>query len=304
MLKVAVIGECMVELSKQANGQYKMGFGGDTLNTAIYLTRCGGHADYFTVLSDDIYSQQMLSQWQQEGVGTEQVKINDNKLPGLYVINNDEHGERYFNYWRENSAARTLLSDYPEVLDSLIHYDVIFLSGITLSLYSNEDLVTLFAFLNQYRKAGGIVAFDNNYRPNNWPDFSHSVSIFNKMRSLTDIGLISFDDECLMYGEHSIDDCIQRWSQAGVNEVVVKNGHNGCHVYIDNQRYFYPLDAVLSPIDTTAAGDSFNGAYLAAKSKNKSLSQSIVDAQSCASTVIMYKGAVIDKSISLLKEAI
>lgn len=293
----------MIELSKTSDNQYNMGFGGDTLNTAIYLTRCGGHADYFTVLGNDVYSQQMIAQWKAEGVGTNEVKLNNKKLPGLYIINNDEKGERYFNYWRTNSAARTLFSDFPDVFKSLQNYDVIFLSGISLSLYSENDLSTLFSFLATFRNTGGLVAFDNNYRPQGWSNTSYTQSVFAQMIALTDLALISFDDELALYGYHTVEECVSRYSDRNVSEVVIKNGHHGCHVFTEQQLHFYALTKVLAPVDTTAAGDSFNGAYLAAKAKGKSLEQCIRDAQSCAGTVIMHKGAIIDRAIPLLEDA-
>lgn len=299
-MKVAVLGECMIELSQQSDDQYKIGFGGDTLNTAIYLCRCNGEADYFSVLGDDPYSQNMLDAWRSEGVGINHVRIKNSKLPGLYIINNDENGERYFNYWRQNSPARTMLSDYPVILDEIKSYEMIFLSGITLSLYPQDDLVALFNCLSQYRKEGGIVIFDNNYRINNWMSTHNAIEVFTKMMSLTDIALLSFDDEKALYGTHSIEDCITRWVDSGTSEVVVKNGHHGCHFYKDKACTFYPLETVLTPVDTTAAGDSFNGAYIAAKLQGLNNEACIKAGQQCASTVIMHKGAIINRDICLL----
>ncbi|MFC1518586.1 sugar kinase [Pseudomonadota bacterium] len=301
-MKIAIIGECMVELTKQSDNQYTMNFGGDTLNTAIYLSRCGGHADYFTALGDDIYSHQMLSQWQSEGVGTSHVKTHQNKLPGLYIIQNDQHGERFFNYWRDNSAAKTLLADFPEVFAELREYKMIFLSGITLSLYSEDDLTALFSFLKQYRQTGGIVVFDNNYRARNWLSLEQALTVFTSMMQLTDIALLSFDDESSLYGPHTIEQCLARWQGAGVKEIIIKNGAEGCHVFAKQQRHYFELENVVSPIDTTAAGDSFNGAYLASKTQNKPLEVCVANAQACAATVIMYQGAIIDRAIPLLKE--
>lgn len=303
-MKVAVLGECMVELSQQAADQFKIGFGGDTLNTAIYLCRCHGNADYFTALGNDHYSKAMLEAWQEEGIGIEHVRIKNGQLPGLYIINNDDNGERYFHYWRQNAPARTLLTDFPEVLNEIKQYDMVFLSGITLSLYPQDDLIALFNCLSQYRKNGGLVVFDNNYRARNWMDVSTAIQVFTKMMSLTDIALISFDDEKTLYGDHTAEECIDRWADAGVGEIVVKNGHHGCHLYKDNQRLFYPLKLVLTPVDTTAAGDSFNGAYLAAKLQGKSVQACIKAGQQCASTVIMHKGAIINRSIPLMGEGV
>ena len=289
----------MVEFSQQTSNQYKLGFGGDTLNTAIYLARCGGETDYFTVLGNDPYSQDMKTAWEIEGVGIDHVKCTDNKMPGLYVIKNDNSGERYFHYWRDNSPARRLLSEFPEVFTSLSNYQMIFLSGITLSLYSGEDLATLFSFLSNYRKAGGKVVFDNNYRQRNWQSSAKAIQVFLQMMSHVDIALLSFDDEITLYGEHSIDECMQRWREAGVSEIVIKNGQNGCSVYQNNSASIVPLDEICKPIDTTAAGDSFNGAYLAAKLRNEPIIECVKAGQACASVVIMHKGAIIDRDISL-----
>ena len=78
MSKVACIGECMIEL-KQAQGTeaglFSRGFGGDTLNTAVYLARLGAAADYITALGDDSLSDEMIGGWTAEGVGTTRVLV-------------------------------------------------------------------------------------------------------------------------------------------------------------------------------------------------------------------------------------
>ncbi len=94
------------------------------------------------------------------------------KLPGLYVIETNAGGERRFYYWRENSAARVQL-DLPQtsaILDTLSDYDLIYLSGITLSLYDAVGRGRLMGALDRARKAGRRVAFDTSFRPRNWPD--------------------------------------------------------------------------------------------------------------------------------------
>ena len=53
MTKVACIGECMIELKQADGGLFSRGYGGDTLNTAVYLARLGVGVDYITALGDD-----------------------------------------------------------------------------------------------------------------------------------------------------------------------------------------------------------------------------------------------------------
>ncbi len=73
---VAIIGECMVELKKVA-GAVAQGFGGDTLNTAVYLSRLTHHqiitTSYVTGLGKDPFSKEMITAWKNEGLNTEVV---------------------------------------------------------------------------------------------------------------------------------------------------------------------------------------------------------------------------------------
>ena len=147
MTRVACIGECMIELKQAGNGLFSRGYGGDTLNTAVYLARLGAGTDYITALGDDTLSDEMIAGWAAEGVGTSRVLRLPGKLPGLYMIQTDDKGERRFFHWRESAAARSLM-DLPEtadILNSLASYDIVYLSAITLSLYNDAGRARLFA---------------------------------------------------------------------------------------------------------------------------------------------------------------
>src|ERR1700712_1615310 len=161
MTRVACIGECMIELKQAEGGLFSRGYGGDTLNTAVYLARLGASTDYITALGDDTLSDEMVAGWAAEGVGTSRVARLPGKLPGLYMIQTDDRGERRFFHWRESAAARSLM-DLPEtanILDSLASYDVVYLSAITLSIYSRDGRTKLIAALMQARKQGTRIVF-------------------------------------------------------------------------------------------------------------------------------------------------
>ena len=72
---IAAIGECMVELVDHGPGDgdglgqgwMRRGFGGDTLNTSVYLARLGVPVAYVTQLGDDGYSEEMLRAWHRKG---------------------------------------------------------------------------------------------------------------------------------------------------------------------------------------------------------------------------------------------
>src|ERR1700687_3389883 len=165
MTRVACIGECMVELKQAKGGLYSRGYVGDTWNTSVYLARLGVDVDYVTALGDDTLSDEMIAGWTAEGVGTKRVARLPGKLPGIYMIGTDDKGERRFFHWRESAAARALM-DLPEtegILNSLASYDIVYLSAITLSIYSENGRKRLMAALNRARLLGTRVAFDTNF---------------------------------------------------------------------------------------------------------------------------------------------
>ncbi|MGO2465143.1 MAG: sugar kinase, partial [Serratia proteamaculans] len=167
---LAVIGECMIELS-QKGADLSRGFGGDTLNTAVYIARQVAESalqvHYVTALGTDSFSQEMLQSWQQEKVHTRLIQRLENKLPGLYVIETDDTGERTFYYWRNDAAARYWLTgpQAESLCEQLAQFDYLYLSGISVAILDAASRSKLLALLRQCRANGGKVIFDNNYRP-------------------------------------------------------------------------------------------------------------------------------------------
>ena len=168
---------------------------------SVYLARLGVDVDYITALGDDSLSDEMIAGWSAEGVGTKRVLRLPGKLPGIYLIQTDASGERRFFHWRENAAARNLL-DLPEtggMLGSLASYDLVYLSAITLSIYSENGRERLFAALRRARKAGARVVFDTNFRARGWPDLDVARAVFRDAFAIADIALASSEDLLPLY---------------------------------------------------------------------------------------------------------
>jgi len=303
--KIAVIGECMLELSALAHEKTdsqrdsQLSYGGDTLNTSVYLSRLGVEVEYITALGDDSMSDWLQAQWQSEGVGTRHVQRYANSVPGLYMIELDEQGERSFLYWRKDSPA-TRLFNQAESADQLFEQIKdcawIYLSGITLALYPDEARERLFTGLQNYRKHGGKIIFDNNYRPAQWLSTSKAKTVYEKMYGLTDLALPSLEDEILVSGLGNQDDVIKRLEDFGIAEIVLKMGEKSCLVIADDVREYVNTEKV-NVVDTTSAGDSFNAGYIAARLKDHSPVQSCTTGHQLASTVIQQKGAIIPQSM-------
>ena len=295
MTTIACIGECMIELSEDAEGRSVRGFGGDTLNTAIYLARLGCHVDYITALGDDPFSDEMIEAWQAEGIGTTRVVRVAGKLPGLYAIKTDGAGERRFYYWRESAAARMLfdLPDTEALLGALASYSLVYLSGITLSLYSGEARSRLTRALAEARNNGTRIAFDTNYRTRGWPNAAAARAAFEHAFVVADIVLASVDDLAPLYA--SVDPTVIA-AHIGSPELVLKLGSPACTVRHAGKAETVAAETLAHVVDTTAAGDSFSAAYLCARLAGRNPVQSARAGHRLAGAVVGHRGAIIPET--------
>jgi 2-dehydro-3-deoxygluconokinase len=299
MIRVASIGECMIELRHRSATDLALAYGGDTLNFAVYLARLSRAAavavDYVTALGEDPYSHAMLAMWQGEGIGCELVTRLPGRLPGLYTIRTDAHGERTFTYWRSASAARDVLQGAPgaRLAERLPAYDLLYLSGITLSILDPAQRERLVAVADQVRARGGRVAFDSNFRPAGWPDRAAARAAFDAMLSRVDIALPTLDDDQALFGVADAADCARRLHGLGVPEVAVKLGRNGCWLSSGGQGARVPAEPVARVVDSTAAGDSFNAGYLAARLAGAEPEAGARLGNRLAARVIAHPGAII-----------
>jgi 2-dehydro-3-deoxygluconokinase len=290
---VAAIGECMIELRQDKAGKFSRSFGGDSLNTAIYLSRLGVDTAYITALGDDPFSGEMVAAWEAESVDTSFVQRKYGRLPGLYMVQTDTRGERRFTYWRSASPARDIFAVDDHVLqESLLQFDWIYFTGISLSLYGPEGRARLFDYLQRANDAGAWIVFDTNFRRVGWPDMHEADAAFRKAIDMADILFASHDDMSGVFGQSGV----ALFDNAKCVEKVLKLPDASCRlVYHDKEEIVAPLP-VKQVVDTTAAGDSFAAAYLAARIAKKSPLMAAADGHRLANKVIQFPGAIIPRS--------
>jgi 2-dehydro-3-deoxygluconokinase len=301
--RVVCVGEVMVELARGADGRFGLAYGGDTFNTAVYLARADVPVAYATALGDDAYSDGIAALAAAEGVGTDLIMRVPGRMPGLYVIETDPGGERRFYYWRETSPARDLfeLPQWEGIADGLLTAGLIYFSGVTLSLYSNNGLGRLLAVVEMARKNGAKIAFDGNFRPRGWKgDVNRTRTVFVEALKRVDIALPTFEDEALLWGDASPEATVERLQAFGIGEIAVKNGPNSALVATAGGREQVPVPQIVEPIDTTAAGDSFNAAYLAARLAGEAPAPAAATAHLLASEVIRHRGAIVPRAAAAM----
>ncbi|PWK64068.1 sugar kinase [Aminobacter sp. AP02] len=293
--RVLSIGECMVELRQAEGGLLRQGFAGDSFNTAYYVRAFLPElqpVDYFTAVGTDTISDEMLAFVEGTGIGTSFVRRVPGRSPGLYMIHLKD-GERSFSYWRSASAARLLADDGDALRKAIDPSEVIFFSGITLAILAPEAVATLLAEIGRAKAAGKLVAFDPNIRPRLWDDAETMRRTITAGAAAATVVMPSFEDEATYFDDASIEATIARYRALGIDKLVVKNGAEGITLSVGGNETFVASVAASKVVDTTGAGDSFNGAFLARYIETGDHVGAAEFAARVAATVIVHHGALL-----------
>lgn len=299
---IACIGECMVEMCKKSDVQYEMAFAGDTANTAIYLSRLlnSSHSsvDYVTALGNDPYSTQIYNFLNSENVCTNQIRRLDGEMPGIYFIETDNEGERSFYYYRSAAAAKKMFEGNSGeiLLSNLSNYEWLYLSGISLSILDTNSLSKLIMALKKARDKGTKIVFDGNFRPAGWDSVKVAHRVFSQLLSVSYVALMTFADEKAVFGDTSPKTTVDRLRSHGVEEGAIKLGDKGCLVFDHLGEEFLPISSKITmPVDTTAAGDSFNAGFLFSRMTGASIVEAGQYGNKLAGKVIQFQGAIVPK---------
>jgi len=297
--RFVAIGECMIEMSGGNDRQYRLGYAGDTLNTSWYMRALlpkDWSVDYATALGDDLYSQEMRSFFDAAGIGTSHIQEIKGRRPGLYMIH-QAGGDRHFTYWRGQSAAK-LLADDTEALDAALKdADLVYFSGITLAILAPRARGRLMKAIVKARNAGARIAFDPNLRPALWTSPDIMASTLTAAATISDIVLPTHSDEAALFKDASTDATADRYLDLGVEEVAVKNGAEPAVIATRNGRDTVASKKARNVVDTTGAGDSFNGGYLSSRIAGATPAEAAARAHEVAGVVIGHPGALVDPKL-------
>src|SRR6201993_2753917 len=296
---VICIGEALIEFTRGVDGGFAAACAGDSFNTAVYLARAGLRAGFATAVGDDPYSDSIVALALAEGLGANLILRAPGRLPALSLVERGRSGERVSRVWADGAPARELfeLPDWMRIAQSLVSAQLIYFSGITLSLYSNNGLGRLFAALEVARQRGAKVAFDGNFRPSGWKgNLARTRTVFMEALKRVDIALPTFDDEAVLWGDPSPESTVARLQAFGVGEIVVKNGPSSALVAASGVLQFVPVPEILAPVDPTAVGDGFNAGYLAARLSGSEPPQAVSAAHRLAGTIISHPGALLPRA--------
>jgi len=254
---ILCLGEPMLEFNQQPDGNYLPGHGGDTSNCAIAAARQGASVGYVTHIGADTFGNSFMELWQNEGVDTSTVRQVSDAHTGVYFVTHGANGHE-FSYFRAGSASSRMGPDDLPV-DSLRSAKVLHISGISQAI-SDVAADAVFHAIQIVKDAGGLVSYDTNLRLKLWP-IERARAVTHAAMARCDIALPGLDDAEKLTGLSNADEIADFYLKLGANTVALTLGAEGTLVATPDKRLRVQGRRV-EAVDATAAGDTFDGAFL------------------------------------------
>jgi 2-dehydro-3-deoxygluconokinase len=257
------MGEPMLEFnqlppSEDRRRLYLEGHGGDTSNAAVAASREGARVGYITALGRDFAGDSFMALWAAEGVDASTVRRSERHHTGVYFVFHGPRGHEFL-YYRQNSAAAAYtVADLPR--EALAAARMLYVSGVSQGISTNAaDAV--FAAIEIVKRAGGMVAYDTNYRARLWPP-ARAAAVMNAAIRQADYVFPGVEDAAAMLGLTEPDAILDFYLSLGPKAVVLKMGEAGAYLATPSARVRPPAHRV-EVVDATGAGDTFCGCFVA-----------------------------------------
>jgi 2-dehydro-3-deoxygluconokinase len=289
--RLVLFGEGMVE--ERADAAFA--WGGDVVNTAVYLARQGARPELMSAMGADGGSEAIVAAWAAQGVDVAHVLRDPARTAGRYKISLGPNGERTFSYDRDRSAARSFFehAEADAMLEWAAGADILYLTGITLQIFGPAARGRIGELARRVKARGGEVAFDPNYRPAGWPSPAAAWAAIEALGPSITLAMPSSDDHAALNGPATPAEIAAAWMALGAREVVVKLGPDGAYAANADQAVAVPAARPERIVDTTAAGDSFNAGYIAARLIERgSMEAAARRGAALAAEVIAWPGAI------------
>jgi 2-dehydro-3-deoxygluconokinase len=291
----------MIELRAVGADTFARSYAGDAYNTAVYLKRSlpDAQVQFLTAIGDDAMTHAMQQRWRVHEIDEALAFPVAGGSAGLYLIETDASGERSFQYWRNDSAAKRWLAQLQERGESVLWgADMVYYSGITLAILDPDERAAALELLARAGPHVGRIAFDPNVRLRLWQSPQVAAKTLLAAIAACDIALPSSEDLAWLLRTTEPERQMDRLLEIGISEVALTLGAEGCAIAAGELRVQLSGQRFGSAIDTSGAGDAFNGVYLANRLKGRSPEQAGEAALRVASRVVTHAGAIVPESVS------
>jgi 2-dehydro-3-deoxygluconokinase len=294
-IKICAIGECMMELTNAKMELYSQSIAGDTLNFASYLDKKIFDTSYFTAVGTSDVSKRVIIFLQKQKIKTNLVSRISSHEIGLYLIENSKVGEKIFYYWRDNSAAKFFFNNQniKQCQNQLKKFQYVYFSGITLSLFDNNNFYKFLSLIEFLKKKQIKIIFDFNIRIKRWSK-KKLFSYFSKILPFVDILFASGEDLNFLKGNASLKTFKNLIQKYNIEHGIYRNNARLNYSFYKDKRYFIKNKIKNKVVDTSGAGDGYNAAYISKFIKFNDPQMALHAASEIGAKIIMKKGAIVN----------
>lgn len=269
MKKIIVIGSSNIDMVVRTShlpapgetilgGEFFMNQGGKGANQAVAVKRLGGNLIFVAKLGNDILGQQSVDYFKKEGIDTKYITLDENSASGANMLLNEQ--------------------DVDKVVEEMCEGDIL-LMQLEIPIQTVE-----YAARKAFEKGVKVVL-------NPAPARSLPKELLRYLFMITPNRI----EAEMLTGIKIVNDAdaervAKEISAMGVQNIIVTLGSKGCLVREGDTSYC--VDAFkVEPVDTTAAGDTFNGALCVGLAEGMNLRQAAVMASKASSVAVTRMGA-------------
>ena len=290
-MKVLLVGEPMQLFMANETGELKdirsftASVAGAELNVAIGLKRLGHEVAYYTRLGTDPFGEHILDVMRENGIDTSLITRSQSHKTGFMLKSQTRQGDPSIFYFRSGSAASSIGPEDIETLD-LTGCDCLHMTGIFPAL-SDSTRQAAFLLMEKAKKAGLLVSFDPNLRPQLWPNRDTMVETLNRLAVMADLFLPGCGEGEILMGSRDPQSIAAFYQEKGVPRVIVKTGKQGAFGADRQECIQVPTYQEDCFVDTVGAGDGFAAGILSAMGEGLSLRDCLLRANAIGTIQIM-----------------
>lgn len=294
-IKICAIGECMMELTNAKKKLYSQSIAGDTLNFTSYLDKNIFDTSYFTAVGRSEISKRVINFLHKQKIKTNLVSRISSYEIGLYLIENSKSGEKIFYYWRDNSAAKFFFNNQNIIKykNQLLKNQYVYFSGITLSLFENNNLHNFLSLLELLKKKQVKIIFDFNIRIKRWSK-KKLTFYFSQTLPFANILFASGEDLNFLKGSASKKTFIKLIQKYNIKHAIYRKNARLNYSFYEDESYFVKNKVKDKVIDTSGAGDGYNAAYISNFIKFNNSQKALQAASEIGAKIVMKKGAIVN----------
>ena len=265
MSKLYSIGELLIDFQSEGVASLKnterfvKKAGGAPANVCVQAVKLGQEAVYLTKVGNDGFGEFLIESLKKEGVDTTFISKSNEHDTSLAFVSFTEDGEREFSFFRKAAADLFFTSgDFKKV--EFQKGDILEYGSVALKTFVARS--THKYLIDKAKTSGALVCFDPNLRLNLWENHEDLKQVVREFAQYADVIKVGEDELEFITGLQG-KQAVDAMFTGNLKILLLTNGGKGAKIYLSDGRVFECRGYKVKTVDTTGAGDSFFGAFIA-----------------------------------------